>query len=160
MTEKYAWQDKGVDEAAAKELFLYIDSDSDLYRQQHFPIIKNLVAKKARGTYNSALAAKGFGYLVESGAKKYYAENVEGRKVIGAFAQKVGRGWSEMFPKKLRDTVAEELRDHFEVEHELGNYSLFLPAKYQTAKKPTAKRKTTKRTSKKLPPGYGIIGMR
>ncbi len=117
MSEKYAWEGKGLDEVAARELYLFIDSDSDLYRQQREPIIKNLVAKKARGVYNPALAIVAFGYLAESGAKKYYGER--------------GRGWSQVFPKKLRDAVAEELRDSFETEYGYGNYDNLIPKKYQ-----------------------------
>lgn len=122
MTEKYAWEGRGLDEVTARELHLFIVNDADLYRQQHVPIIKNLVAKKARGVYDPRLAAKLFGYLVESGAKKYYAEYA---------GVPEGGGWSEMFPKKLRDAVAEELRDSFEGESALGNYDEFIPKKYQ-----------------------------
>ncbi len=150
----YRWEGKGLDESAAYDLYLYITSDSDLYRQQHEPIIKNLTAKKARGVYNSALAAKLFGYLVENGAKKYYVENAEGKRVVGAFVQSVGKGWSDMFPKKLRDTVAEELRDRFEAEHSLGNYDNLAPKKHQkkpvgTVKKVVHRRKATVNSSLK-----------
>src|SRR3990167_5804605 len=116
MAERYA------DEVSAKELHLFINNDVDLYRQQHIPIIKSLVAKKARGVYDSRLAAKAFGYLVDSGAKKYYAE-------YGSDPR--GMVWSAMFPKKLRDAIAEELRDDFETEFSLGNYDGFIPKKYQ-----------------------------
>ena len=59
------------DTHAATELEQYIVNDADLHRQQHAPILKNLATKKARGEYKHALAVKLFGYLVESGAKKY-----------------------------------------------------------------------------------------
>jgi hypothetical protein len=149
---RWRWEDKGLDEHAANELYLYTSNDGDLYRQSYTPIIKNLATKKARGTYQSGPAAKLFGYLVENGAKKYYAEEVEGKRVSGAFTQNVGSGWHDMFPKNLRDAVAEEFRDHFEVEYDLGNYNneSFLPkkylAKYSVAKKGGAgggKRKPT-----------------
>lgn len=120
MTEKYAWENKGLDESAAKELWLYIDNDGDLYRQQYQPIIKNLVAKKARGTYDHTLAAKLFGYLVESGAKKYTKE----------YDSRDSK-WNDIFPKKVRDAVAEELRDHFEIEYALDAYREMVPKKYQ-----------------------------
>lgn len=136
--EKYAWEGKGLDEVAAKELYLWIENDGDLYRQQYEPINKNLTIKKAQGRYDHILAAKLFGYLAESGAKKYYADSV-GRKVPG------DRGWSEMFPKKLRDAVAEELRDKFEIEHALGNYDQYIPKKYRATSKP--KTKPRRRTS-------------
>ena len=142
----YAWEGKGLDEHAAKELFLWIENDGDMYRQQYTPIIKNLVAKKARGVYRSDLAAKLFGYLVESGAKRYDEE------VNGAPRFK-GR-IPPYFPKKVRDAVAEELRDKFEAEYELGNYDNYIPKKYQN--KPI-KRKTK---SKKSTPRSSVRGLR
>jgi hypothetical protein len=120
MRQKYAWEDKDLDEVAAKELYLYIVNDAQLYRQQYEPIIRNLAAKKARGVYNHTLAVKLFGYLVESGAKKYVKE-------LGS-ADMV---WHEMFPKKLRDAVAEELTINFEEEWEAGSYREFVPKKYR-----------------------------
>ena len=129
----YAWENKGLDEVSAKELFLWIENDGDLYRQQYTPIIKNLVAKKARGVYDHDKAAKLFGYLAESGAKRYNREVGDGVERIPSY-----------FPKKLRDAVAEELRDRFEDEYELGNYDLYIPKKYQAK---STKRKTTRKRS-------------
>ncbi len=126
MTEKYAWEGKGLDEVSAKELCLFIQNDGDLYRQQYSPINKNLTVKKAQGRYDHNLAAKLFGYLVETGAKKYVKEFGSG-----------DMPWHEMFPKKLRDAVAEELRDGFEIEYGYGNYDEFIPKKYQA--KPAAR---------------------
>src|SRR5574343_1476086 len=122
MTEKYAWQGKGLDESAAYELYLYITNDGDLYRQQWQPIQKNLAAKKAKGVYDSTAATKLFGYLVENGAQKYCKEHCS-RDVK----------WHEMFPKKMRDAVAEEMRDYFETEWGLGSYREFVPKKYQVS---------------------------
>jgi len=139
----YAWEDKGLDEHAAKELFLWIESDGGLYTRQYTPIIKNLVAKKARGVYDSVKAAKLFGYLTESGAKSYNKQVGDGVERIPSY-----------FPKKVRDAVAEELRDRFEDEYELGNYDHYTPKKYQP--KP-AKRKTTKRKSS---PRLSVRGLR
>ena len=130
---EYAWENKGLDEHSAKELFLWIENDGDLYRRQYTPIIKNLVAKKARGVYDRTKAAKLFGYLAESGAKSYSKQVGDGIEHIPSY-----------FPKKVRDAVAEELRDRFEDEYELGNYDLYIPKKYQA--KP-AKRKTTRKRS-------------
>lgn len=63
-----------MDHTAARELFLFIDSDPDLYRQQYLPIIKNLARKIGKGVFNKALAVKLFMYLADSGAKKYNLE--------------------------------------------------------------------------------------
>lgn len=91
-----------------------------------------------------------FGYLVENGAKKYYMEGI-GRVYYrgGGYGGTVHvpAEWAAMFPKKLRDAVAEELTQHFEVEHDLGNYSNFLPKKYQVVKKAAPKRRTKRSTA-------------
>lgn len=107
------------DEQAATELKLYIDNDADLYRRQRTPIDKNLVTKKARGQYKHDLAVKLFGYLVESGAKKYAKE-------FGTPDQP----WHRMFDASTRRLVAEELARDFEAEANLGNYDHLLPKKY------------------------------
>ena len=65
---------KVLDEHAINDLYLTIESDGTLYRQQYLPILKNLTTKKARGIYNKDLAIKLFMYLVENGAKKYVAD--------------------------------------------------------------------------------------
>jgi len=136
MTEKYAWEGKGLDEASASELYLWIDGHATLYNRQHIPIIKNLVAKKVRGTYNSQLAAKLFGYLAESGAKLYNKELGDGVERIPSY-----------FTKKVRDAVAKELRDRFEEEWALRGYREYVPKKYQATKKPATKKKPAKSTT-------------
>ena len=108
------------DTHAATELEQYIENDADLHRQQHAPILKNLATKKARGQYKHPLAVKLFGYLVESGAKKY-------AKAFGSPNQP----WHKMFDVPTRKRVAEELTKSFEAEHKLGNYDFLLPKKYQ-----------------------------
>ncbi len=133
---EYAWEDKGLDEVSAKGLYLWIENDGDLYRQQYTPINKNLTAKKARGIYDHDKAAKLFTYLVENGAKRYNKENGDGKLTI-----------PDYFPKKLRDAVAEELRDKFEIEYELGNYDSFIPKKYQ--EKPATTKHTKSKTNHK-----------
>lgn len=104
----------------ATELKLFIDNDAALYRQQHVPILKNLATKKARSQYKHDLAVKAFGYLVESGAKKYAKE-------FGSPNQP----WHKMFDIPTRKLVAEDLTKDFEAEFELGNYDDLLPKKYQ-----------------------------
>lgn len=128
MSEKYAWEGRGLDESAARELSLWIDNDSDLYRQQYVPILKNLTAKKARGVYDHQKAAVLFGYLAESGAKRYTKE-----------FDAPDASWSAVFPKKLRDAVAEELRDRFEEEYDNGAYAEFVPLKYRAKGAPKRK---------------------
>jgi hypothetical protein len=103
----------------ATELMLYIENDANLHRQ-HVPILKNLATKKVRSQYKHDLAVKLFGYLVESGAKKYAKE-------FGS----PGQPWHKMFDVPTRKLVAEDLTSGFEAEFELGNYDGLLPKKYQ-----------------------------
>lgn len=106
----------------ATELQLYVDNDADLYRQQHQPILKNLITKMARGTYDRDKAVKLFMYLAESGAKKYTKE--------------FGGTWHTMFDVPTRRLAAIAWRDAFEGEAKLGNYDNYLPKKYQKRGRP------------------------
>lgn len=118
-----------IDEHAARELKLYIDNDGNLYRSQTTSILKNLAAKKARGEYKHDLAVKLFGYLVESGAKKYAKEF---GTLQSQSPERRGHGvWHVMFDVPTRRAVAEELTKDFEGEYALGNYDNLLPKKYQ-----------------------------
>lgn len=107
------------DEHAAHELHQYIHNDGDLHRQQHHPIIKNLMHKKARGIYDSTKAHKLFGYLADNGAQKYHKENGS-----------PGTPWHHAFTTSTRHEVARRLRDDFEGEAKLGNYDHLVPKKY------------------------------
>ena len=104
----------------ATELKLFIDNDAQLYKAQRVPIFKNLATKKVRSTYKHDLAVKLFGYLVESGAKKYVKEY-----------DAPGAVWYRVFDVPTRKAVAEALTRDFEGEFELGNYDNLLPKKYQ-----------------------------
>lgn len=143
---KYRWEGRGLDETAAHELYLFIQNDADLYRQQYTPINKNLTIKKAQGKYDSAKAAKLFGYLVESGAKKYVKE----------FAGD-GSVWHEMFPVPVRKAVAEELRDYFETEHGFGNYDQYIPKKYQAKARYSVSSKRKTATKRGTDSGLGSV---
>jgi hypothetical protein len=125
---------------AARELHLFIENDGLLYRQQYQPIIKNLMTKKARGQYKHDLAVKAFGYLVESGAKKY-------AKDFGSPTQ----AWHKMFDVSARKDVAEELTKDFETEAALGNYDNLLPKKYQKPEKPEKAAHARKKLAWKAP---------
>lgn len=114
------------DPHSATELKLFIDNDGPLYHSQTTPILKNLVAKRARGQYRHDLAVKLFGHLVEAGAKKY--------------AKGYDTPWHKMFDVGTRKRTAEELANHFEAEAALGNYDHLLPKKYQNLKKVTTPR--------------------
>jgi hypothetical protein len=103
-----------------RELKLYIDNDSQLYRSQTTSILKNLMTKRGQGQYDPSKAVKLWMYLVDAGAKKYAKEHGS-----------PGDKWNEMFTKADREAVAKEMNDDFEAEAKLGNYDDLLPKKYQ-----------------------------
>jgi len=107
-------------QSLAQELVLFVDNDGDLYRGQTTSIIKNLVTKIARGTYDPEKAVQLFMYLAESGAKKYAREYGDSES-----------NWHKMFPVEVRRLAASHWRDAFETEAKLGNYDNLLPKKYQ-----------------------------
>jgi hypothetical protein len=87
-----------IDYAAARELFLFIQNDRELYRQE-IAIDANLKKKLKRGVFNRSLAVKLFMYLAEAGATKY-AEQAYG------LAQRYGRGGNPEYATSVR--VAKE----------------------------------------------------
>ena len=84
----------------ARELKIYIDNDSGLYKQRYIPILKNLSNKKKRNKFNKSLAVKVFMYLVDDGAKRYTRE--------------YGGNPKNIFPKSIRTELAKEFVDEFE----------------------------------------------
>lgn len=113
------------DESVVAELKLFTENDADIYRQSTTPIIRNLMTKRARGLYDHDKAVKIFMYLAEAGARKYAREHGGGE-----------HEWSKIFPANVRRKAAEEWRDEFETEADLGNYdnATFLPKKYLPSK--------------------------
>lgn len=105
----------------AQELKLFIENDETLYRQQGFPIIKNLTAKKASGKYDHALAAKLYLYYVDAGAKKYAKDFGESKE------------WNKLFPKPDREAAAKKFADEFQSRFADGDYDAYIPKKYQSA---------------------------
>ena len=92
---------------SARELEMFIMNDEPLYRQQWTPIIKHLVRRKKKGTYDSEKAIKLFEYLTKAGSTKY-------RKEYG--------GGPDMFTPAPRRLAAITLRNDLEGEYKLGNY--------------------------------------
>lgn len=68
MAEAFGIQEGKIE---ARELKLYIDNDSALYRQRFMPIMRNLSNHMAKNRYKDSLAVKAFMYLAAAGAKKY-----------------------------------------------------------------------------------------
>ena len=83
-----------------KELKLYIDNDSSLYRQRYMPILKNLSKKKKKGQYRKRLAQKAFMYLIDDGAKRY--------------VRSYGGNARDVFPKRQRKQLAKDYVEEFE----------------------------------------------
>ena len=57
-----------------RELKLFIDNDSRLYRQRFLPIMRNLSNKMMKDKYKASLAERAFMYLVNDGVKKYISD--------------------------------------------------------------------------------------
>ena len=87
----------------ARELHLFIDNDYQLYKQQYLPILKMLTKRKRNGSYDSEKAIKAFENLAYTGSRKYSA--------------------LQLFTPATRRLTAIALRDQYEREYELGNYS-------------------------------------
>lgn len=103
------------DPHAAHELVLYIENTSDLSpdgpRGQGRDVLLNALRKWRKGTYDPALAVKLFGYLVETGAKRYSKE-------FGSSE----REWSTMFNVPTRQEAARQLEASFRSSAENGEY--------------------------------------
>jgi len=56
--------------ASAEELAMLAQNDPALYDRQYFPIIINLMRKRAKGTYDHNLAIKLWRYLIDNVAKQ------------------------------------------------------------------------------------------
>jgi hypothetical protein len=104
-----------VDQSAADELVLFIENESDLSpdgpRGQGRDVLLNALRKWKKGTYDPKLAVKLFGYLVESGAKRYAKEFGDGE-----------RAWSTMFPPATRQEAARQLEESFRNSAKQGEY--------------------------------------
>ena len=83
-----------------KELRLYIDNDSSIYRQSYMPILKNLSKKKKKGNYRKTLASKAFMYMIDDGAKRY--------------VRSYGGNHLDVFPKRQRKQLAKDYVEEFE----------------------------------------------
>lgn len=102
----------GVEEATTKtaeELFTFIQNERALQKQKD-AIISSMKRKVKSGKYNSALAAKGWMYLVNDAAKAYVKQHGER-----------GDKPSDVFPASIRKVTAGMLASHYD-ENELANY--------------------------------------
>jgi hypothetical protein len=90
------------DESLVTELVLYIENDSELYRQQTQPWILNLARKRYKGRYDEKPAVKALLYLVDAGFKKY-------RKEFATPDFKAGRATKEAAARELLEYYQEEI---------------------------------------------------
>jgi len=90
------------------ELKLFIDNDSQLYKQRLIPIVKNIQKKMKSGKYDHKKAPKLWKYLVDDGAKKYQKE-FPGVK----------------FSRQEKDAVAQEFADEYKDEIEAQDGEMF-----------------------------------
>ena len=100
-------------ENEARELHSFIDNNYQLYQQQYLPILKMLTKRKLNGSYDSEKAIRAFENLAYTGAKKYRDDysTFNSDNCIGGFTP------------ATRRLTAIALRDQYEGEYELGNYS-------------------------------------
>lgn len=120
MIKEEKLDEASVDQGAADELSIYVDNDSNLYRQMVQPWQKNLILKIAKGQFKYSLAIKGLSKnLFTEGAKRY-------SKDYGS-----GNDWNTMFTVPTREAASKIWLDAFLSEAEIGNYDDLLPKKYQ-----------------------------
>ena len=89
-----------------EELQMYIDNDRDLYERLWIPIATALTKKANAGNYDHDAAMMAFKRLIDAGARKYI------REFPGT-----------IIPASAKIDAAEIMRDIFEAEYNLGNYS-------------------------------------
>ncbi len=90
----------------AEDLNIYINNDRILYDSMKVPIRNNLCRHKKRGKYDSDKAVTAFLNLTIAGARKYVSEYPDIH--ISAAAKR---------------EAAKDMRDEFEIEYDLGNYT-------------------------------------
>ena len=94
---------------AARELHLYASNHAATWQQVE-AIARNYERKRAKGTYDSALAVIGLIYAAENAAKAYTRDHCDS-----------ATKWNKMFTPDDRVTVAALLRDDLESEWDAGN---------------------------------------
>lgn len=112
-------------EYEVKRLVLWIDNNEPLQRQLG-ACYKNLTIKKAQGKYDAAKAPKLFMYLVDRAAQ-HYCKELEGEG-----------SWNRVFPKSVREEAAKELTDRFEKLYNNGEFTMYVPKKYQSKRSVSA----------------------
>ena len=97
-------------EMRASEIASQASNDSELYRRQIQPIIKNLGRKKFKGVYNKDLAVKLFRYAVDNKVKEIAQQkNMSSRMIPGSVRNDAASQLLSSFSSEI-DEFAQELR--------------------------------------------------
>jgi hypothetical protein len=97
-------------EMRASEIASQASNDSELYRRQIQPIIKNLGRKKFKGVYNKDLAVKLFRYAVDNKVKEIAQQkNMSSRMIPDAVRNDAASQMLSSFSSEI-DEFAQELK--------------------------------------------------
>ena len=97
-------------EMRASEIASQASNDSELYRRQIQPIIKNLGRKKFKGVYNKDLAIKLFRYAVDNKVKEIaQTKNMSSRMIPGSVRNDAASQMLSQFSSEI-DEFAQELK--------------------------------------------------
>ena len=97
-------------EMRASEIASQASNDSELYRRQIQPIIKNLGRKKFKGVYNKDLAVKLFRYAVDNKVKEIAQQkNMPSRMIPGSVRNDAASSMLSSFSSEI-DEFAQELK--------------------------------------------------
>jgi hypothetical protein len=118
---------KGYDQVAARELYNWASQQfaardptpGSAWYAQGEPIVKNLVRKKAAGTYDSEKAAKLWLYFVDNAARHYTEQGAK------PWHQTTGARLPSYMTKPTRMEVARRMRDDWERDFEAGRFDSY-----------------------------------
>jgi len=97
-------------EMRASEIASQASNDSELYRKQIQPIIKNLGRKKFKGVYNKDLAVKLFRYAIDNKVKEIaQRKQMSSRMIPGAVRNDAASQMLSSFSDEI-DEFAQELK--------------------------------------------------
>ena len=97
-------------EMRASEIASQASNDSELYRRQIQPIIKNLGRKKFKGVYNKDLAVKLFRYAVDNKVKEIaQTKNMSSRMIPGSVRNDAASQMLSQFSSEI-DEFAQEFK--------------------------------------------------
>lgn len=102
-------KDESLDKDLLRDILVYIENDSGLYRQRVLPIVNNLARKKLSGKYDKELAVKAFMYLAIDGIKKYKSEYEVDVTLSKAEKESLAKDLLDSYTEEI-DGVVEELK--------------------------------------------------